>query len=105
MSFSCIVLANGNGNRFGERKQFFPFKGIPMWEYVANICLTLTKDVLVMGINCEGGKTRQESVYFGLKKILHNRVVILDACRPGILPQHIYRIASELSPSSTYFQN
>lgn len=101
-SFSCIVLAAGNGNRFGSKKQFFEYKGKSLWEYVDDVCSQVSNDVVVVGVDVPGGSVRQESVYNGLQKIRYDRVVIAEAARPGVTADQIMELGFLDHPSVSY---
>lgn len=102
--FSCIVLAGGSGTRFGSKKQFDSIKedGEKLWEMVYSTCLEVSDDVVVVGVDCEGGSTRRESVFIGLQHIIHDRVVIVEAARPFVTPTQIKDIGLSSHESCTY---
>lgn len=100
--FSCIVLAGGNGSRFGSKKQFIEWNGKPLWKHVADICRQASNDVVVVGVDVPAGKVRQESVFNGLKKITNERVVIAEAARPGVTVEQIKKIGCTRFHSSSY---
>lgn len=103
---AVLILAGGFGGRFGSMKQFCAIHGIPLLIYTLKIfssypkILTIPEKYCAFAINIinhyrisniyiiAGGKTRQESVYNGLKAIKKigkcNKVLITDACRPCI---------------------
>jgi len=101
-SFSCVVLAGGNGVRFGGRKQFKRWQGKELWRHVAEKARSVCDDVVVVGVDIPGGRRRCDSVFNGLKKICHDRVVICEAARPGVTVEQIKNIGIHKSPSVSY---
>lgn len=91
---SGIILAAGNGSRFGGKKQFIDFKGKPLWQWSYETAIKVLDNVVVVGVDCPGGKTRSESVDIGLEKIKGKVVVIFDAARPLVTEKQI-KIISE----------
>lgn len=105
----AIVLAGGNGGRFGELKQFTKINNVPLLIHTLqtfkdyNCILTVpsqyinaaiehltTYDINLMAV-IAGGETRQKSVFNALtyltehiKMNSHQEVIITDACRPLI---------------------
>ena len=90
---SGIILAAGNGSRFGQKKQFIDFKGKPLWKWSYDTANKVLDEVVVVGVDCPGGKTRSESVDIGLELIKGNVVVIFDAARPLVTEKQIQIIA------------
>ena len=101
MKIVCILLAAGEGKRFGEKKQFIKLKGEPVFQYsintvnkideITDIVLVLPKEDLdrikIFSFKnvkkIAGGKERQESVYNALNKIDNADIVIIhDTARP-----------------------
>ncbi len=101
---SAIILAAGNGKRFGGKKQFVEFMGRPVWRWSFDTAAKLIKDIVVVGVDVKGGKTRQESVHIGLEKVKGNYVVIFDAARPLVTEDQVRRIieAVHKHPSVSY---
>lgn len=111
---TVIIAAAGTGSRMkaGMNKQFIPMAGKPMLahtlkafqesEHIESIILVAGKDELcycrkeiidIYGITkadklIEGGKTRQESVYNGLKAVSPKCDIVLihDGARPIVKP-------------------
>lgn len=102
MKFSCVILAAGNGTRFGGRKQFAMWQGKPLWKHVYDTASMVSDDVIVVGVHIDGGKKRCDSVYNGLKCVKHNRVVILEAARPRVTAEQIFDIANCDAVSVSY---
>ena len=67
----AIILAGGSGTRFGGnvKKQFLEFHGKELWRHLYDMVVTvLPKDnVVVVGLDIPGGKTRSGSVKNGLE--------------------------------------
>jgi len=93
MTKSGIILAAGNGSRFGREKQFINFRGKPLWKWSYDTAKKVLDEVVVIGVDCHGGRTRSESIDIGLKKISGKVVVILDAARPLVTEKQIKIIA------------
>jgi 2-C-methyl-D-erythritol 4-phosphate cytidylyltransferase len=105
IKFGCIILAAGNGLRFGEKKQFIEWKGKPLWKHVFEKCSAVSDNVIVVGVDIAGGTTRQESVLNGLQHITYDTVVIVEATRPAVTSEQIKFIASKCTkenPSVSY---
>ncbi len=102
MKFSCVVLAAGGGTRFGSKKQFELWRGMEVWRHVAEKAKKVSDDVVVVGVDIPGGSRRCDSVLNGLKRIRHDRVVILEAARPGVTVEQIQKIGSHHGYSVSY---
>lgn len=110
MSDVCaIVLAGGQGTRFGGKKQFLEIKGKPLWKHVHDkLCKFISdEDIVVVGVDTEGGITRSQSVINGLtylkeKGKAYERVIILEAARPLITLEQIQKIIKDEHKSTTY---
>jgi len=103
--FACIILAAGNGSRFGSKKQFEKLNGEELWKIVFEKCSNVSTEIVVVGVDIEGGNTRQESVFAGLQKIKSGRVVILEAARPLVTEEQIIQIAQIDGPSVSFYKN
>ena len=101
MKIVAVLLAAGEGKRFGEKKQFIKLKGEPVFQYsintvnkideITDIVLVLPKEDLdrikIFSFKnvkkIAGGKERQESVYNALKEIDNADIIIVhDTARP-----------------------
>ena len=102
--FSFLIVAGGSGSRIGgERKQFRPLGGRPLWRWSADLAASMEGDgiaevVLVLphgeavpqawpenGVPlrlAEGGASRPESVMNGLAVCSCPYVMVHDAARP-----------------------
>lgn len=115
MKVGAIILAGGNGARFGADvpKQFIPLNGKPMWKHahdtfsshgkIGYIVTVFPKEYAPAGMGgiALAGKTRRESVKNGLEvmKMMWPEceyVLIHDAARPlvshGIISRCIYSL-------------
>ena len=113
---SAIILAAGNGSRFGEKKQFKELNGKPIWFYSLNTFIqsesvdelilvipndsleTLKQSQVFTSLNktnniklVSGGESRKDSVFNGLKVVKKaiDIVCIHDAARPFIKASYI----------------
>lgn len=106
MKYGAIVLAAGFSTRYKEKKQDLIFHGKQLWRYSYEAALNVVgKDnVVVVGKDIAGGKTRSESVIIGLKALPRNtgRVIILDAARPMVTEKQISNLLENKNPSVTY---
>jgi 2-C-methyl-D-erythritol 4-phosphate cytidylyltransferase len=119
MPVSAVILAGGQGERFGTKKQFVEFQGLPLWMHVYSKCNEALVDferIVIVGVKQphpmfpdnvvfmdRGGKTRQDSVFYGLHKIGEaERVVILEAARPLVSKEQIVTIAEDNHDSTSF---
>ena len=105
MDTSCLVLAAGEGNRFGMEKQYFAWRSKMLWQISYNLAKNISQDVVCVGLDVEGGSTRQESVKNGLNSIHSDRVVIIEIVRPLASEDDINRLLDIEHPSVTYGYN
>lgn len=105
MDTSCLVLAAGEGKRFGMEKQYFAWRSKMLWQISYNLAKNISQDVVCVGLDIEGGKTRQESVKNGLTSIKSDRVVIIEIVRPLIGEDDVHRLLEVDHPSVTYGLN
>lgn len=103
MNFGCLVLAAGKGRRFGSEKQFFTWRGTQLWSRAYNTLREVTSgDIVVVGLDIEGGRTRQESVSSGLRLIDSDKVIIFEAARPLVSEKDVMDLIEEDYPSVTF---
>lgn len=106
-AFSCgaIILAAGQGRRFQGLKQDVVFKGKPLWRHPFDLVTKWlpNKNVIVVGKDVEGGRTRSGSVQKGLAALPSQlkRVIILEAARPLVADSQILQLLKATSPSIT----
>lgn len=93
---SGIILAAGEGLRFGKRKQFIKLDGRPIWKWSYAAAINILDEVVVAGVDFPGGKTRQESVKISLNYIKGNKIIIFDAARPLVTQEQIRKILDKL---------
>jgi len=94
---SGIILAAGNGKRFGLKKQFKSFLGRQVWKWSYEVAKSVLDEVVVVGVDFNGGKTRQKSVKIGLKHVTGDKVIIFDAARPLVTEKQILAIKKAVS--------
>lgn len=88
MSFWGVVVAAGEGLRFGRAKAAVELGGRPLWQWARDCLLTAGADrVIVVGPvpgGIPGGATRSESVAKGLAEVPTGVgfVLVHDAARP-----------------------
>lgn len=105
---SCIILAGGQGSRFGSKKQFIDFKGKELWRHIYDKVTQVIKkeDIVVVGVDINGGITRSGSVINGLQDLKrrgeYDRVVILEAARPLVTINQLNDIINDSHYSTTF---
>jgi 2-C-methyl-D-erythritol 4-phosphate cytidylyltransferase len=124
LSAGAILVAAGSGRRFGERKQFRPLAGTPLYQFsldileshprIAEIVLVVPDDALgdvtqaVHALNLNtpiqvvpGGKRRQDSVLAGIQALesAPYLVCIHDAARPFITTDLLERCLNACAKS------
>ena len=102
----AIILAAGSGSRFGKKKQFEKIDGKTLWKIVYDKVVQFadSSNIIVVGVDIEGGKSRNESLYFGLKKLSKDidKVIVLEAARPLVRIDQIIEILKINLPSCTF---
>ena len=106
---AAIVLAGGQGTRYGQKKQFIVLNGKPLWQHVHDKVSKFVDEggVCVVGVDVEGGATRSQSVINGLRYLTarsndYDRLIILEAARPLITEEQIDAILNDEHPSCTF---
>lgn len=105
---SIIILAGGNGERFGASmpKQFMSLNGKAVIQHSIDILEPYANELIIVSNReygdykvVEGGKTRQESVFNGLKACSDETdyVIIHDAVRPLVSTKSVERIIEALN--------
>ena len=97
MTLSAILLMGGKSERFSptESKQYIDLNGKPLYQWALDTLIQseLFDEIILVGKDIEGGKTRQESSFLGIKKASSEHVLIHDGARPfvslEILHSHI----------------
>ncbi len=102
----AILLAAGSGTRYHAKKQDLIFHGKPIWRYAYETALSVVgeSNIIVVGKDIPGGKTRSGSVMRGLEALPDaiDRVVILEAARPMVTKEQILQLLNDPYPSSTF---
>jgi 2-C-methyl-D-erythritol 4-phosphate cytidylyltransferase len=105
---AAIVLAAGQGSRFKGRKQFLEFHGKPLYKHVYDTLSSVIpiSNIIVVGVDIEGGSTRNESVKIGLQYLASinsfKKVVICEAARSLVTQSQIEQIILTESSSICY---
>lgn len=105
---AAIILAAGQGTRFNGRKQFLEFHGKPLYKHVYDtLCKVLPSlNIVIVGVDIEGGSTRNESVKIGLEYLAavnsFKKVVICEAARSLVTQSQIEQIIKTESASICY---
>lgn len=104
--FGAVVLAGGKGERFQGQKQFCLLKGKPLWRHVYDKVSSVVEveNIVVVGVDIEGGDTRTESVIRGMRNLPSQtkRVIIAEAARPLVTIGQIEEILQDQAPSSSF---
>jgi 2-C-methyl-D-erythritol 4-phosphate cytidylyltransferase len=103
--FGVVILAGGNGDRFGDKKQFVLLRDKPLWKWVYDAAAKVTDEIVVVGVDTPAGATRQQSVKNGIWEITKPRVVILEAARPLVTPEQIKTIGELEYDSCSYYDD
>ena len=106
----AVILAGGCGTRFGGsiRKQFLEFHGKELWRHIYDTATNLLppENVVVVGVDIAGGRTRSESVKNGLEWIKNRsscrRVVCMEAARALVTREQLESIIQYDSPSCCF---
>lgn len=124
---SVIILAGGTGSRMHQSvpKQFLALAGKPMLlhtlerlekidqvEEIVIVCHPQYQELLQMNIAAymlkksyvvvDGGKTRQESVYYGLMAASGENVLIHEAARPFVKTEEFLALIQDGADCATY---
>ena len=107
MKKNCvIILAGGQGSRFKKQKQFVKIKDKELWKYVYDKVSAYIdpENIVVVGVDVEGGATRSGSVMNGLNYFKNDfeRVVILESARPMVTEIQIKELLESTEDSVTF---
>jgi 2-C-methyl-D-erythritol 4-phosphate cytidylyltransferase len=108
MNTYAVILAGGKGIRFGKQKQFIEFHGKELWRHIYDTLSEVLPSghIVVVGVDIQGGSTRNGSVKNGLDCIAEkgncDRVVILEAARALVTKVQLEQIIKSDSPSICY---
>ena len=102
----AILLAAGNGTRYHAKKQDLIFHDKPLWQYAYETALAVVgkNNIIAIGKDIPGGKTRTGSVKIGLSALPEavDRVIIVEAARPMVSEEQIRQLLNDPHPSSTF---
>lgn len=122
MSTACVVLAAGEGSRFGGAKQLAELDGVPMLEHVLRTVASAPVDrtVVVLGADAEGilagvqlhgaehtlceswDDGQAASLACGLGEVDEaDRVLIVLGDQPGITAESMRRVLAALEAGAT----
>jgi len=103
MKTSCLIMASGNDSSFHNNLLYTKWRGSLIWQKLYSIAKEqIDGDVIIVGLDSEPGKTRNESIKNGLELINSERVIIHEASRPFVSSHH-YKILSETHKPSVTF--
>ena len=105
METATIILAGGSGTRYGGKKQFALLDGKPLWRHLYDLVADVAPDdrIVVVGVDVEGGTTRNRSVQHGMARLgSTQRVMIFDAARPLVTRGQVARLRAVDTPSATF---
>lgn len=104
--FGAVVLAGGKGQRFHGKKQFVEIDGKPLWRFVYDKLdgIVDKENIVVVGVDCQGGSTRSKSLKEGLKRLQDDtqRVIIAEAARPLVTKKQLEILLNDSAPSSSF---
>lgn len=105
-NYGAIILAGGKGTRFKQEKQFLILKEKVVWKHVYDKVIKFVnrENIVVVGVDIEGGKTRSDSVINGLNSLKSDteKVIILEAARPLVTEAQIENLIVDNYPSLTF---
>jgi 4-diphosphocytidyl-2-methyl-D-erithritol synthase len=104
-NIGVVILAGGKGKRFHSEKQFVNFLGKPLWRYVYDKALQIVpkENIIVVGVDILGGKTRSFSVRNGLAQLCDiKKVLIIEAARPLLTVEQIQELIDTEGDSITF---
>ena len=103
---SLILLAGGQGTRFGSNKCFASLNGKPVIQYSLDKLEPLVNEVVIVSAKpyknytiAKPGITRSESVRNGLKLIKGDKVIVHDGARPYIGDMKVFMRLLKKYPS------
>ena len=106
MVAGAVLLAAGNGTRFGAKKQDILFHNKPVWSYPYEVLCRFIdrKHLIVVGKDIAGGDTRTLSVSIGLANLPEDtsRVIIVEAARPLVTPAQIETLLNDKHDSVSF---
>lgn len=125
--YSAVILSGGRGNRMAKQvpKQYLLLAGKPMimhtierLDCIAEIdeIVIVCEEEFIPGLNlmlrqygitkdvryAPAGRTRQESVYNGIKDISNKFVIVHEAARPFVLKKDFLKLVNDLEENVTF---
>jgi 2-C-methyl-D-erythritol 4-phosphate cytidylyltransferase len=110
MKISAVVLAGGEGSRFGAHvpKAFMSLNGKPVVQYAIDGLTPFVDEIVVVAKepyrdypHALPGKTRGQSVRNGVELASHGKVVVHDAVRPFLTERIVVEIVAALEHSES----
>ncbi len=105
----AVILAGGKGTRFKGKKQFAKLRGKALWRHVYDTVTNLLpkENIVVVGVDVEGGETRSQSVinglkYFEGKGLDYAKVLIVESARPLVTPKQLQILLTQTRESATF---
>ena len=101
----AIILAGGKGSRFHQKKQFVKLKGKELWRHVYDKACELIprEQIVVVGVDIDGGETRSGSVMSGLSALNDcSKVLLIEAARPLVTVEQL-KILIDMDADSITF--
>lgn len=101
----AIILAGGKGSRFHQKKQFVKLKGKELWRHVYDkACELIPKEqIVVVGVDVEGGETRSGSVMNGLNALSDcSKVLLIESARPLVTVEQLKILIDTDADSITF---
>lgn len=101
----AIILAGGKGSRFHQKKQFVKLKGKELWRHVYDkACELIPKEqIVVVGVDVEGGETRSGSVMNGLNALNDcSKVLLIESARPLVTVEQLKILIDTDADSITF---
>ncbi|MGI9528251.1 MAG: IspD/TarI family cytidylyltransferase [Acidimicrobiia bacterium] len=97
VTFAAVIVAAGQGTRFGKPKHTLTIDGVPLWQRCANTFgeAGVTSVVVVGDVpgGIPGGERRRDSVLNGVRAVPHaDWVLIHDAARALVTPDLVTSI-------------
>ena len=101
---SAIILAGGKAQRYKKKKQFEKIDNKELWKIVYDKVVDEVVEVIVVGVDIEGGATRTGSVKNGLNSLSDKseRVIILESARPFVTKEQIIQLLYDDYPSCSF---
>jgi 2-C-methyl-D-erythritol 4-phosphate cytidylyltransferase len=101
MKVSAVVLAGGEGSRFGARvpKAFMSLNGKPVIQHSIDVIEPLVDEIIIVSEDpyrdyrhAAPGSTRSDSALNGVEAARYDKILIHDAVRPFITPRIVRQV-------------